>query len=80
MALQFLPLLLKLHNAVFASGPTASHDEAPCGVSRIERLETMMEATRESTECPSWIMAACERIEPRPASQSPERGRHAEFT
>ncbi|CAM5301774.1 hypothetical protein SCANM63S_07340 [Streptomyces canarius] len=34
MAPQFLPLLLKLHHAVFASGPPLPQDDMPCKMAR----------------------------------------------
>lgn len=79
MVPQFPPLLLKLHNAVFASGPSLAQDEAPCNVTRANRLEVMtIAATQGNTECLPFVMMILERnegSEPR----NPDGNRHAEL-
>ncbi|MBN9598274.1 MAG: hypothetical protein J0G28_01210 [Afipia sp.] len=79
MAPQFLPLLLKLHHAVFASGPPLPQDDMPCKMARADRLEAMMIATAQgNTECLPFVMTILERNE-RAEPKNPDENRHAEF-
>jgi hypothetical protein len=80
MVPQFLPLLLKLHNAVFASGPSLPQDDMPCNVARADRLEAMMIATAQgNTECLPLVMMILERNE-RAEPRHPDGNRHAELS